>query len=99
MKSLISLISLFLKGPGGESFNDFGAKVLADAFGMNDEEAWAKLNRDEEHDVFSQVSMQSETFNDYGPGELKAVFFSGRENLLNVPPGRWRDDNGDLHDC
>ncbi len=89
---------LFMRGPEGESFNDMGAGELAEIYGMAEEEAFAENNRNEEHDIFNQTSMQNETFNTVGPGELLKVFLDGREELADVPPGRW-SETGNLEDC
>jgi hypothetical protein len=71
--------------------------AFADAFGMEEEVEFAKYNRDEEHDVYSQFSMQeAQGFNEMDPGELKAAFFKGREGLDR--PARW-DDDGDASNC
>ncbi len=71
--------------------------VFADAFGMEEEAEFAKYNRDEEHDVYSQFSMQeAQGFNDMAPGELKEAFLKGMEGMDR--PGRW-DDDGDASEC
>ncbi|MCP4111482.1 MAG: hypothetical protein GY749_39130, partial [Desulfobacteraceae bacterium] len=90
---------LFMQGPEGESFNDIEAGELAEVYGMEEEQEFAEKNRNEEHDIFNQTSMQNETFNTVGPGELLKVFLEGREELADIPPGRWRDDGGSPDDC
>ncbi len=89
---------LFMRQDGDPGFSvEPGA--FAEAFNMAEEVEWARYNRDEEHDVFTQLSMQGAPgFNDAGPGELKAAFMGeGPEGLDR--PGRWRPDGGDPGEC
>jgi hypothetical protein len=87
---------LFMKDENDPGFH-LEPGAFADAFGMEEEVEFAKYNRDEEHDVYSQFSMQeAQGFNEMDPGELKEAFFRGREGLDR--PARW-DDDGDASNC
>ena len=89
---------LFMRDEGDPGFTHRPG-VFAEAFGAEEEEAFARLNRDEEHDIYSQLSMQEaggQTFNDVGPGELKEAFFEGREAFDR--PARW-SNTGETENC
>ncbi len=88
---------LFMKDVEGDPGFHLEPGAFAEAFGMTEEVEFAKYNRDEEHDVYSQFSMQeAQGFNDMAPGELKAAFFKGREGLDK--PSRW-DNDSDASEC
>jgi hypothetical protein len=88
---------LFMKDVEGDPGFHYEPGAFAEAFGMAEEAEWAKYNRDEEHDVYSQFSMQeAQGFNDMAPGELKEAFLKGREGMDR--PGRW-DNDGDASNC
>ncbi len=95
----LDLFNRLFMGDEGDPGFTHRPGTFAEAFGAEEEEAFARLNRDEEHDIYSQLSMREaggQTFNDVGPGELKEAFFEGREAFDR--PARW-SNTGDTENC
>lgn len=87
---------LFMYSTGDDTFNEDGG-ILAQAY-MESQIVDESRIMDEEHDIYTQLSMQEgETLNAYGPGEIAAIFYEGREHLNR--PLNWRNDGGDPNNC